>query len=91
VGVTLEARSAAHAHGFLFGEDQARYLLATASPEAVIAAALAADVPVAIVGAAGGEAFAAGDLFDIPLSRLREAHEAWMPAYMDGARPEGVA
>jgi phosphoribosylformylglycinamidine synthase len=90
VGVTLDAADRAHAHAFLFGEDQARYLLATDRPEAVIAAALDAEVPVAMVGLAGGEAFASGELFDIPLSRLREAHEAWMPRYMDGGGlPEG--
>ncbi len=83
VGLTLDASSAAHAHAFLFGEDQGRYLVATASPEAVIAAAHAAGVPVATVGHAGGEAFASGGLFSIPLVDLRRSHEGWMPAYMD--------
>jgi len=40
-------------------------------------------VPVARVGEVGGDAFASGPLFSIPLARLREAHEGWMPAYMD--------
>ena len=83
VGVTLDASSAAHAHAFLFGEDQGRYLVATTSPEAVIAAAHAAGVPVATVGRAGGEAFASGGLYSIPLVGLRRSHEGWMPAYMD--------
>jgi phosphoribosylformylglycinamidine (FGAM) synthase-like enzyme len=38
VGVELEASSHAHAHGFMFGEDQGRYLVATDQPERVIAA-----------------------------------------------------
>jgi len=84
VGVTLNASSAAHAHPLLLGEDQARYLIATAEPEAVIAAALAAHVPVAEVGLTGGDAFASAGLFSIPLARLREANEAWLPAYMAG-------
>ncbi len=84
-GVELSASSAEHAHLFLFGEDQARYLIATAEPEAVEAAALAAGVNLAIVGKAGGHDFAAGEgLFRMPLSLLREAHEGWMPAYMAG-------
>ena len=37
VGVTLDASSATHAHIFLFGEDQARYLVAVSDPDALIA------------------------------------------------------
>jgi phosphoribosylformylglycinamidine synthase len=84
LGVTLAATSATHAHGFLFGEDQGRYLIATPDPEAIIARALAAGVNVALVGQAGGNAFASGELFAIPIARLREAHEGWLPAYMSG-------
>jgi phosphoribosylformylglycinamidine synthase len=83
VGADLDATSAAHAHAFLFGEDQARYLIAVADPAPVIATAREAGVPIAHVGHAGGEAFASGPLFNIPLERLRMAHEGWMPAYMN--------
>jgi phosphoribosylformylglycinamidine synthase len=83
VGVSLDATSAAHAHAFLFGEDQARYLVATDRPERLIAKAHEAAVPVAVVGVAGGDTFNSGPLFSIPLARLREAHEGWMPAFMD--------
>ena len=82
VGVSLDATSAEHAHPFLFGEDQARYLVATSAPEAVIAAALAAGVHAAVVGAAGGTSFSSHSLFDIPLAQLRAANEDWMPRYM---------
>ena len=85
VGVTLDATSATHAHVFLFGEDQGRYLIATDAPDGVIAAAHAAHLNVAVVGHAGGDAFASKGLFDIPLAKLRETHEAWMPAYMGGS------
>ncbi|MGA0599394.1 phosphoribosylformylglycinamidine synthase subunit PurL [Caulobacter sp. KR2-114] len=84
VGLTLNVTSAAHAHPLLLGEDQGRYLVATSEPEAVIAAALASGVPLAEVGVAGGEAFASTGLFSIPLARLRQVNEAWMPAYMGG-------
>jgi phosphoribosylformylglycinamidine synthase len=83
IGVTLDATSAAHAHAFLFGEDQARYLVATDAPEVLIAQAHQAGVPAAVVGHAGGDGFASGRLFSIPLTRLRETHEGWLPAYMD--------
>ena len=82
VGVTLDATSAAHAHPFLFGEDQARYLLAVTDPAPILAAAITLGVHAAVVGRAGGDAFSSGDLFAIPLSELRAAHEAWMPAFM---------
>jgi phosphoribosylformylglycinamidine synthase II len=82
VGVTLDATSAAHAHPFLFGEDQGRYLLAVSDPAAILASATTAGLNAAVVGRAGGDAFSSGGLFSIPLTQLRAAHEAWMPAYM---------
>jgi phosphoribosylformylglycinamidine synthase len=85
VGARLKAPGESAPHGFLFGEDQARYLVAADGPESILAQARAAGVAVTVVGEAGGEAFAAEGLFDIPLSRLVEVHEAWMPGYMEGA------
>jgi phosphoribosylformylglycinamidine synthase len=83
VGLTLEATGAALPHAFLFGEDQGRYLIATRRPEGILVAATAAGVPVARVGLAGGDALGCDALFRIPLARLREAHEGWMPSYMN--------
>ncbi len=82
VGLTLDATSGEHAHSFLFGEDQARYLVTTAEPQSIIAVARKAGVDVARVGEAGGTAFASADLFSIPLADLRGAHEGWLPRYM---------
>ncbi len=82
VGITLSASSSLHAHPYLFGEDQARYLIATPDPDAVLAAAKDAGVRASVAGVAGGEAFASTDLFSIPLEALRAAHEAWMPGFM---------
>jgi len=48
-----------------------------------LAAAQAAGVPAAVIGQAGGEDLAVDGLFSLPLSRLRQAHEGWMPEYMD--------
>ncbi|QUD87806.1 phosphoribosylformylglycinamidine synthase subunit PurL [Phenylobacterium montanum] len=83
IGLTLDATSVAHAHPFLFGEDQGRYLIATRQPEAVIASAIEAGLNAALVGRAGGEVFASTGLFGIPLAELRAAHEGWMPAFME--------
>ncbi len=72
-------------HAFLFGEDQARYLIATAAPEAVLTAAAIAGVTAMRIGEAGGEALVVEGLFTLPLAELRQAHEHWLPAYMTGS------
>jgi len=82
VGLTLDATSPGNAHPFLFGEDQARYLIATDAPEPLLKAAADAGLHASVAGQAGGEAFASRDLFSIPLAKLRSAHEDWMPGYM---------
>ncbi len=58
VGVALDADETA----VLFGEDQARYLVAASAKEAeaLVAAGKAAGVPVAVVGRFGGDAVAFG-------------------------------
>jgi phosphoribosylformylglycinamidine synthase len=83
MGLTLQGPEI-DAHAALFGEDQARYLIAAADPAPILAAAAAAGVACRVVGRAGGESFAVEGLFAIPLSRLRETHEGWLPRYMEG-------
>jgi phosphoribosylformylglycinamidine synthase len=70
-------------HAWLFGEDQARYLVAVdpAAAETVLAEAAAARVPAARIGTTGGDAVAFGAT-RLPLDRLRAAHEEWFPNYM---------
>ncbi len=85
VGVVLNAVQDLPAHAFLFAEDQGRYLIGTSEPRAIMDAAVRAGVPVAIVGAARGEALAVGGLFETPLSDLRQANEGWLPGYMGAA------
>jgi len=77
VGVALTASGV----GDLFGEDQARYLLAVGDAGPVLAAAKATGVAAAVIGRAGGEALC-GPGFDLPLAQLRMAHEGWLPGYM---------
>ncbi len=87
IGATVDIEGAAGdlpPHAFLFGEDQARYLLAVA-PEAVSAVEAAcreAEIALVQVGESGGDALKLGDLATISLRALCEAHEAWMPAYV---------
>jgi phosphoribosylformylglycinamidine synthase len=88
VGVELDATSETHAHILLFGEDQARYLVAVPEATDVIAAAQAAGVHASVVGRAKGRDFASGgpdgDLFRLPLDHLREMHESWLPHWIEG-------
>jgi phosphoribosylformylglycinamidine synthase subunit PurL len=69
-------------HGFLFGEDQARYLLTTASPDALLAAASAAGVPAIGLGVTGGAALTVHGAGAISTAELRRVNEAWLPGYM---------
>jgi phosphoribosylformylglycinamidine synthase len=88
VGVQLTAPDASHgdlpAHAFLFGEDQARYLVATHAADALLQAAEANGVYAHIVGEAGGDVVAVPGVFSLSLEKLRQAHEGWLPKYMGG-------
>ena len=80
--------------GFWFGEDQARYLVATLHPDQVLAAAAEAGVPAlllgqttAAVGGTAGETVGKLTLPDgqsITRAALQTIHESWLPAYMQG-------
>lgn len=70
------------AHGFWFGEDQARYVLAVADGAALIAKAKAAGVPARLIGTAGGGDLVLPDGTAISVSTLAAAHEATLPALM---------
>ena len=70
-------------HGFWFGEDQARYVLAVTDSVATIAAAEAAGVPAIRIGYSGGQDLTLPDGGTISVKALRDAHERFFPAWMD--------
>ena len=74
-------------HAFLFGEDQGRYVVACASDIMFDLRREAAEAGVTswYLGLTGGHAIAFPDEDGIPVSSLREAHEGWLPAYMEGS------
>jgi phosphoribosylformylglycinamidine synthase len=86
VGVRLTLDGGLPIHAALFGEDQARYLLAVPAEAAAAIAheAGAAGVIVSAIGQAGGDAIAVEGVLSVDLEDLRQAHEGWMPAYMSG-------
>jgi phosphoribosylformylglycinamidine synthase len=76
------------AHGALFGEDQARYLVTVPllDLEPLLAAAASAGIPAMRLGVTGGETLTLPGADPISLANLRSAHEDWMPQYMAGER-----
>jgi phosphoribosylformylglycinamidine synthase len=73
--------------GWLFGEDQARYVLgmAEASLETVLEAAGRARVPARRIGRVGGATLTLNGADAISIAELEALHERWLPVYMDGA------
>ncbi|HMR32634.1 MAG TPA: phosphoribosylformylglycinamidine synthase subunit PurL [Geminicoccaceae bacterium] len=74
---------------WLFGEDQARYLLAVpaSAVEAVLAGAREDGVIARRVGETGGDALTLSGHPPISLAELRAASEGWLPGLMAGAAP----
>jgi phosphoribosylformylglycinamidine synthase subunit PurL len=69
-------------NAFLFGEDQARYIVEAADPDMVLEAARAAGVPARVIGAVGGVALTLPGAGAISVDALRATNEAWLPDYM---------
>ena len=88
IGAELETPPIA-AHAFWFGEDQARYVV-TADPGKagrILDRAKAAGVPVREIGTTGGDALAVAGERAIPVAKLRERFEGWLPAFMARRAP----
>ncbi|WP_029007051.1 phosphoribosylformylglycinamidine synthase subunit PurL [Azospirillum halopraeferens] len=90
IGAHLTGLDGADA-GVLFGEDQARYVLAVPpdTASAVQERAAAAGVPLTVLGHTRGTALTGrSDTDAIPIARLKRANEGWLPAYMAGGPAE---
>ena len=74
-------------HAVWFGEDQARYLLETSEPEAVLAAAKAAGIPACRLGTVSGVALTLTGAGAISVRELSEENEAWLPGFMGTVEP----
>ena len=83
LGAKLDAMN----HEALFGEDQARYVLACKTAEAakIITQAHVKGIDVIRIGTVTGEAtLNVQGQATISLAELKSAHEGWFPAYMAG-------
>jgi phosphoribosylformylglycinamidine synthase len=89
-GVALDADEMLLPAAWFFGEDQARYLVATGEPDELLAHARAAGVPARAVGRTGtrtGGGTVRLGAAAIPLADLRAAHEGGFERLM-GERPQ---
>ncbi len=84
IGAKVALPEGGDAVAFLFGEDQARYLMATADAESILADAKAAGVAAILLGRTGGDKIAVEGAGEIAVAALARAHEGWFPAYMGG-------
>ena len=85
IGAQVALPDGGNRHGWAFGEDQARYIVATSDAGALLAEAKAAGVPAAAIGStrdAGELQF--GDENAISLEDLSNLVEATIPALMSG-------
>jgi phosphoribosylformylglycinamidine synthase II len=70
------------AQAWLFGEDQARYLVETGDPVAVLAAAKSMSIYAERIGTVGGGELTLPGAGAISVAELKAANEAWLPDYM---------
>jgi phosphoribosylformylglycinamidine synthase len=85
MGATIEPPEHLPLHAWLFGEDQARYLVTAPQAGAILQAAQAAQVPAYALGRTGGTALKLADGPSISVERVRAAHEGWLPTFMSAA------
>jgi phosphoribosylformylglycinamidine synthase II len=82
VGATITLPAGPPDHAAAFGEDQARYLIATSEPLEILGRAKDLGVPAALLGTTGGDALTVEGHGAISTGDLRRAHEAWLPEFM---------
>ncbi|WP_235031506.1 AIR synthase related protein, partial [Geminicoccus flavidas] len=83
-GAELRIPQGLAAVGWLFGEEQGRYVLAVepAALKDLLADAARDGVIAREIGRVGGDALQVKDLPPISVEELRRAHETWLPGYM---------
>lgn len=84
-GIKAQLTGQTPPHAELFGEDQARYLIAVNAPELpkVIAAGKQSSVDLQIVGKVEGDHLEVENQFKLSVDSLHDAYENWFPNFMD--------
>ncbi len=84
IGVRVDLDADIPAHAYLFGEDQARYVITCTSgaADAIIKDAQAEDVPITRLGKTGGESLKLGDAALLSVAKLKASHEGFLKDLM---------
>ncbi len=82
IGASLSIPNGPQPTAWLFGEDQARYLITATDGEALCARAAAAGVEAETIGQTGGDALTGLGTRAISVDEMRAVHEGWLPALM---------
>jgi phosphoribosylformylglycinamidine (FGAM) synthase-like enzyme len=93
IGIAVQPRdlpSTIPVHAFLFGEDQARYVITIPTVELhqIRQEANALGIPTWYLGVTGGDVVTLGADEPIAIAELKQAHESWLPDYMAGPAAE---
>ena len=70
-------------HAFLFGEDQARYIVSTNLPDTILNKAESLGIPALKLGKVEGKRLHIDAKIDIVIADLKTAHEKFLPEFMD--------
>ena len=85
LGASIDVPDTGNIVGWAFGEDQARYVVATSAPDELLAAAHDAGVPAAAIGSTRTEAeLQFGNENAISVERISKMVEATIPTLMQG-------
>ncbi len=83
IGASIDIPEGAPAlHGWFFGEDQARYVIATNDADGVLSQATAQGVSAEKIGQTGGRQLTVGDQATISVEELAAGHQNWLPDFM---------
>lgn len=73
-----------HFYAWVFGEDQARYIICTEqeSAERIMSDAAVMGIPASCIGTVGGKKLEIGSKINVEVEALITAHQNWFPEYM---------
>lgn len=71
-------------HGWLFGEDQGRYVVTTDKPKVFLKTAENAGVKAQEIGVVEGESLVLDDKIDVSIEDMRAQHQSFLPNLMEG-------